>query len=137
GSDLRDVVQLVTGLVGVDALHADPIAAIGVDLRASWAVFSDELSPTLVVHLAAPDQMVAFLDRQRERGLVTQSVIVDKTEVFSATLASGVTIGWAIAGDWMWIHFALPIAFDNGASWFAASHGARGAAQAQAQAQAQ
>jgi hypothetical protein len=91
-------------------------------------MFSEDLSPTMVVHLAAPDQMTAFLDHQRERGLVTQSVIVDKTEVFSATLVSGMTIGWAIAGDWMWIHVALPFAYDNGASWFAASHGAHGGA---------
>jgi len=130
GVDLRDASRAVENLLGVDALHADPLAAIGVDLRGGWAMFSEDLSPTMVVHLAAPEQMTAFLDHQRERGLVTQSVIVDKTEVFSATLTSGVTIGWAIAGDWMWLHFALPIAFDNGASWFAASHGAHGAAWA-------
>src|SRR5262245_62091880 len=82
GYDLRDAAQAVTGLLGVDALHADPTAAIGVDLQGSWAMFSEDVSPTLVVHLAAPDQMAAFLDRQRERGLVTQSVIVDRTEVF-------------------------------------------------------
>jgi hypothetical protein len=127
GVDLRDATRAVQDLLGVDALHADPLAAIGVDLHGSWAMFSEDLSPTMVVHLAAPDQMTAFLEHQRERGLVTQSVIVDKTEVFSATLISGVTIGWAIAGDWMWVHLALPIAFDNGAGWFTASHGAHAA----------
>lgn len=130
GYDLRDVVQAVTGILGVDALHADPIAAIGVDLQASWAVFSDDLSPTVVVRLAAPDQMAAFLDRQRERGLVTQSVIVDGTEVFSASLIGGIKIGWAIAGDWMWIHAALPFAREDGASWFSASHAPHAAAWA-------
>jgi hypothetical protein len=123
GVDLEDATRAVQELLGVDALHPEPLAAIGVDLHGSWAMFSEDLSPTMVVHLAAPDQMTAFLDHQRERGLVTQSVIVDKTEVFSATLPGGVTIGWAIAGDWMWIHFALPIAHDDGAHWFAASHG--------------
>jgi len=122
GFDLRDIAQAVTGLLGVDALHADPTSAIGVDLRGSWAVFSDDVSPTVVVHLAAPDQMAAFLDRQRERGLVTQSVIVDKTEVFSATLIGGLKLGWAIAGDWMWIHFTLPFAREEPGAWFTASH---------------
>jgi hypothetical protein len=130
GYDLRDVVQAVTGILGVDALDADPVAAIGVDLKGSWAVFSDDLSPTVVVHLAAPDQMAAFLDHQRERGLVTQSVIVDRTEVFSASLIGGLKLGWAIAGDWMWIHVALPFAREDGASWFTASHAPHAAAWA-------
>src|SRR5262249_27907975 len=122
GYDLRDAAAAVSGLLGVDALHADPTAAIGVDLQGSWAVFSEDLSPTLVVHLSAPDQMTAFLDHQRERGLVTQSVIVDGTEVFSASLIGGVKISWAIARDWMWVHFSLPGARDDGARWFTASH---------------
>ena len=130
GFDVRDVAQAVTGLLGVDALSADPTAAIGVDLRGSWAVFSDDVSPTVVVHLAAPEQMVAFLDRQRERGLVTHSVIVDRIEVFSATLIGGVKIGWAIAGDWMWIHLALPFVREEPGAWFAASHTAHPAAWA-------
>jgi hypothetical protein len=122
GFDVRDVAHAVSGLIGVDALAADPIAAIGVDLRGSWAVFSDNVNPTIVVHLAAPEQMAAFLDRQRERGLVTQSVVVDRTEVFSATLIGGLKIGWAIAGDWMWIHVALPFTREEPGAWFAASH---------------
>lgn len=122
GYDLGDAVRAVSGLLGVDALHADPLAEIGVDLRASWAVFSEDLAPTAVIHLAAPAQMTAFLDRQRERGLVTQSVIVDGSEVSSASLLDGSTISWAIAGDWMWIHLAPPLVRDDGASWFTASH---------------
>ncbi|MEO7729758.1 MAG: hypothetical protein ABIY55_02215, partial [Kofleriaceae bacterium] len=98
GYDLADVVAALTGLVGVDPLHADPLAAIGVDPRGSWAMFSEDLSPTFVVRLAAPDRMAAFLDHQRTRGLVTQSVIVDQVEVFSAELPAGLALGWAIAG---------------------------------------
>ena len=126
--DLRDAVRAISGLLGVDALHPDPLASIGVDLRGSWAMFSDELSPTLVVHLGAPDQMATFLERQRERGLVTQSVIIDKTEVFTATLPGGVKLGWAIAGDWMWIHVGLPFLKEDGTTWFTASHAPHGAA---------
>jgi hypothetical protein len=126
GGDLRDVTRAVEALIGVDALHADPLAAIGVDLRGSWAVFSEELNPTFVIHLAAPDQMAAFFEGQRARGLVTQSVIVDGTEVFSATLPGGVIIRWAIAGDWMWVHFALPFTHEDGTRWFTASHAPHG-----------
>ncbi|HET7500638.1 MAG TPA: hypothetical protein VFK02_06525 [Kofleriaceae bacterium] len=124
GVDPHDVEHAVQTTLGVDALHGEPLAGIGVDVQGGWAMFSEDLSPTMVVHLSAPELMTAFLDRQRERGLVTQSVIVDKIEVSSATLLGAVTVSWAIAGDWMWIHFSLPIAFDNGASWFAQSHGA-------------
>ncbi|HEU4730433.1 MAG TPA: hypothetical protein VFT22_21190, partial [Kofleriaceae bacterium] len=127
GVDPHDVERGVQSTLGVDALHGDPLAAIGVDVQGGWAMFSEDLSPTMVVHLSAPELMTAFLDHQRERGLVTQSVIVDKIEVSSATLLGALTVSWAIAGDWMWIHFALPIAFDNGASWFAQSHGAHAA----------
>ena len=128
GFDLRDASRAVAGVLGVDALHPDPIAAIGIDTHGSWTMFSDDLSPTLVVHLAAPELMAGFLDRQRERGLVTQSVIVDKTDVFSATLSGPFKISWAIAGEWMWVHVALPFAHDDGTSWFAASHAPHAAA---------
>jgi hypothetical protein len=126
GRDVHDAARAIADVIAVDALHGDPLAAIGIDLHASWAVFSEELSPTLVVHLTAPDQMAAFLDRQRERGLVTQSVIVDGTEVFSATLLGGATISWAIAGEWMWLHLAVS-GRDDAARWFAASHASHAA----------
>ena len=129
GRDVHDAARAVANRIAVDALRGDPLAEIGIDLHASWAVFSEELSPTLVVHLAAPDQMAAFLDRQRERGLVTQSVIVDGTEVFSATLLDGAAISWAIAGEWMWVHLAVS-GRDDPARWFSASHAPHAAAWA-------
>jgi hypothetical protein len=127
GSDLRDATRAVAGLLGVDALHADPLAAIGVDLRGSWAVFSDELNPTAVFHLSAPELMTAFLDRKRDRGLVTESVIVDGIEVFSVKPTGGVArISWAVAGDWMWLHLGL--SQDDGVRWFQVSHAPHAAA---------
>jgi hypothetical protein len=126
GIDLRDAARASAAVFGVDVLHPDPLAAIGVDLQGSWAVFGDDLDPTLVVHLAAPAQMSAFLDRQRERGLVTRSAIVDRTEVISATVLTGVTVSLAIDGEWMWVHLALSGtgggAGADGARWFTASH---------------
>lgn len=124
--DLADVVAALTGLIGVDPLHADPLAAIGVDPRGSWAMFSEDLSPTFVIRLAAPDRMAAFLDHQRARGLVTQSAIVDQVEVFSAALPAGLTLDWAIAGEWMWVHAQLGGRRDDTA-WFTASHAAHDA----------
>ena len=126
GYDLRDAARVVEGLLGFDALHPEPLAAIGVDLQGSWAMFSEGLNPTFVVHLAAPSQMATFLAGQRDRGLVTQSVIVDKIEVVSAKLIGGVALRWAIDGDWMWVHFALPFIHEDDTSWFTASHGLHG-----------
>src|SRR5262245_24178306 len=45
GVDPGAPARAVATFVGVDALHADALAAIGVDLRGSWAVFSDDLNP--------------------------------------------------------------------------------------------
>lgn len=123
GYELADAMRMSAGLFGVDVLHADPLAEIGVDVRGGWAVFGDP-SPTLVVHLAAPPQMQAFLDRQRDRGLVTRSVVVDRTDVVSAALPIGLTVSWAIDGDWMWVHVAAPGTSDDAERWFTASHAA-------------
>lgn len=127
GGGLQDATRALEALLGVNVLDPDPLAAIGVDLHGSWAMFSEALNPTFVVHLAAPDRMAAFLTGQRDRGLVTQSVIVDTTEVVSAALPGGVNLRWAIAGDWMWIHVALPFTHEDGTSWFTASRGTHGA----------
>lgn len=124
GVELRDVMRASEAVFGVDALHPDPLAAIGVDLQGGWSLFGDDQGATLVVHLAAPAQMAGFLDHQRARGLVTRSVVVDRVEVTSATLLTGVAVSWAIDRDWMWIHLGpgTPGASDDQARWFTASH---------------
>ena len=121
GYDVRDAMQTSSALFGVDVLHADPLAAIGVDVRGGWALFGDDVNPTLVVHLAAPAQMAAFLDHQRDRGLVTRSVVVDRVELVTAAIPIGVTLSWAIDGEWMWVHLTLSGTSDD-ARWFTASH---------------
>jgi hypothetical protein len=129
GFDLRDAMRASAEVFGVDALHADPLAAIGVDVEGSWTVFGTGADPTLVVHLAASAQMAAFLEHQRDRGLVTRSVVVDRTEVVSAVLPVGLAISWAIDGEWMWVHLGMSGTPDDG-GWFAASHGAHEASWA-------
>jgi hypothetical protein len=119
GYDLADATSALTGLFGVDPLHAEPLAGIGVDLKASWAMFSDALDPTIVVRLAAPEQMAAFLEHQRSRGLVTHAVRVGQVEVQTAALMSGVSLSWAIDGNWMWVHVAHDRADDT--AWLTAS----------------
>jgi hypothetical protein len=109
-------------LLSVDALNPDALTAIGIDVDSGIAMFSEDLNPTLVVRIAAPDLIAAFFDGLRSRGLVTQSVIVDGTEVYSAQAGPGFHISWAIAKDWLWLHFALPIAHDDGTTWFTAGH---------------
>jgi hypothetical protein len=132
GRGADDAVRASAALFGVDALDPDPLAAIGVDVGGGWAIFGGDpaapgaLSPTLVVHLAAPARMAAFLDRLRAGGLVTRSVIADGAELVSAALPAGVTVSWAIEADWLWVHVA-PSGPDDGARWFAASHGRHGA----------
>lgn len=123
GVELDELAAVAQGLVGVDVLHAEPLAAIGIDVGGSWAVFSEDISPTFVVHLTAPDKMKAFLERQRARGLPVQTATVDQVEVASAELIGGLSIAWAVDGEWMWIHLALPGTGTGDATrWFTASH---------------
>ena len=130
--DVGEASRAFQQLLAVDALSPDPVAGMGIDLEGGIAMFSEALSPTVVVHLAAPDQTQAFFDRLRERGLVTQSVIVDGTEIFSAALpGANLKVSWAVAADWLWVHVTLPFAHEDATAWFLASHtpGAAGWAQ--------
>lgn len=120
GFELSEASREFTQILGVDPLSPDAVAAIGVDLDGSMALFSDDLNPTFVLHLKSADSMSSFLDGQRQRGLRTQSVISDGVEVYSAKISGGLHIGWAIENDWLWVHFALEGA--DGVGWFENSH---------------
>lgn len=123
GIDAAEVSRGLSGLLAVDPLSADSLAGMGIDVEGGFAVFSEDISPTFVGHLSSPEATAAFFDRQRERGLVTQSVLVDGVEVYSAQLpGTPVRVGWAVDKDWLWVHFAIPGAHEDGQSWFSASH---------------
>lgn len=116
GFDSAMAAHALQGVIDVDPLDPDPASAIGVDLDGSLAIFSEDLDPTVVVHLSAPEATAQFFERERKRGLVTQSVIVDGVEVFTAKLAKGVDIGWAVDHDWLFVHLAAAGA--RGPEWF-------------------
>ena len=123
GVDVDQASRAFQQVLAVDALSPDPVAGMGIDLEGGIAMFSEAVSPTVVVHLSAPDQTQAFFDRLRERGLVTRSVIVDGSEIFSAALpGSNMKVSWAVAADWLWVHVSLPFAHEDPTAWFAASH---------------
>ncbi len=103
-------------VLGVDPLNAAAVAAIGIDLEGSMALFSEGLNPTFVVHLSSAEAMNGFLEGQRQKGLRTQSVIAAGTEIFTAKIASEVHISWAVEKEWLWVHFSLGGA--DGVEWF-------------------
>jgi len=112
GSDLSRV-------FAVNPLDEAAVTAIGVDVHGGIVAFSEDLAPTFVVRINAPEAMQAFLDKQRERGMVSRSVIVDGIEVFTAQVIRGdLDISWAIADGWMWIHFTPAFARNEGTAWF-------------------
>jgi hypothetical protein len=121
GLDLRAASSLIGGVLGVDALSAGALAEIGVDVDGSMALFSEAVSPTLVVHLAAPAKTRAFVDRLRAGGLPVQPEQVDGVEVLTVALPAGARVSWAIADEWLWIHAGLPLAPDPGTAWLTAS----------------
>ncbi len=116
GVDAAVASRALERLIAVDALNADPSAAVGVDVDGGIAIFSEELDPTIVVHLAAPAAIQQFFDQQRQRGLVTQSVVADGVEVFTAKLDRGLDISWAVDRDWLWLH--LIVSGEPGTAWF-------------------
>jgi hypothetical protein len=116
GFEVSEAGRELGKILGVDPTDANAVAGIGVDLDASIAIFSEDISPTFVVHLKSPDSMTSFLEGQRQRGLRTQSVISGGTEVFSAKIESDLHIGWAVEGEWLWVHFAIGGA--PGVEWF-------------------
>lgn len=123
GVEAGEISRELGRLLAVDPLSPDALANMGIDVEGGFVVFSEDVSPTFVTHLSAPDATAAFFDRQRERGLVTQSVIVEGTELFTAALpGTPIKVSWAVAGDWLWVHFALPIGNEDATSWFTSSH---------------
>lgn len=121
--DAAAVGQGLGQLIAIDPLRPDALTAAGIDLEGGFVVFSEDVAPTFVVHLSSPEGVQAFFDTQRERGLVTQSVVVEGTEVFTAQLpaAPSTKVSWAIAADWLWVHVSVPVGHDEGAAWFASS----------------
>lgn len=128
GIDADAVSRELAQLLAFDPLSPEAVAALGVDVEGGVAVFSEALSPTFVVHLTAPDQAQAYFERLRARGLVTRSVVVDATEVFTAQLLADVALSWAISGDWLWVHVALAVDAGPRETWFQASHRPTGTA---------
>lgn len=119
--DPATVSRLLRGLFAFDPLSQDGLAELGVDLDGSAALFSEGLSPTFVVHLAAPAQAQAFFDRLRAQGMRAQSVMVDGVEVFSSALVAGMRVSWAVADGWLWAHLGLASEPDERAAWLVAS----------------
>jgi hypothetical protein len=114
--EVKDLSAVFTYVLGIDPLSPEAVAGIGVDLESSIVVFSEDVSPTFVVHINAPDAINAYFDKQRERGLHTTSVVVAGTEVFTAAITSKLAISWALEGEWLWVHFTLGA--PDGTAWF-------------------
>ena len=119
--DPGDLSRALRSVLAVDPLDANAVSSIGIDPDGAAVMFSDQLDPTFVVHLASADALAAFFDRQRERGLATHSVIVDGDEVFTARLAGSIDVSWVVDHDWLWVHFGIA---DDRAStaWFQQAH---------------
>jgi hypothetical protein len=126
GVDVAEVSRELSQLLSIDPLSTEALAGMGIDVEGAMAMFSEDVSPTFVARLSAPEQTQGFFDRQRERGMVTQSVMVDGVEVFTAQLLANVRVSWVIADDWLWVHFTLPIGADPGTSWFTNSRKPQG-----------
>ncbi|HEX4452565.1 MAG TPA: hypothetical protein VH143_16925 [Kofleriaceae bacterium] len=108
-----DVSQAAHALLGIDPLGADLGQLLGVDLAGGVAMFSEAVSPTFALHLAAPQTTRAFFDHLRSIGMHSTARTVDGVQVDSAPLRDGVTASWAIDGDWFLFHVALAAFDDN------------------------
>jgi hypothetical protein len=120
GVDAQLASSLLQQVLDVDPLDEAPLQAIGVDLDGGFAAFSEDVEPTFLFHLAAPDALELFLEKQRHRGMVTQSVVADGVEVFSAKLGPHLSASWAVDKDWLWLHIGK--AGVSASEWFQHSH---------------
>lgn len=108
--------------LGIDPMSTEGLTALGIDVTGGFAMFSEQVSPTFVVRLAAPDQMRGFFEQRRSDGMVTQSVIVDGVEIFTVPLSRHVQVSWAIADSWLWLHFSSELDHEDGPTWFTRSY---------------
>lgn len=118
GVEVSEVERELQRTLGVDPMSPDGIASIGIDPDGGMVLFSEDVDPTFVLHLKSADSMQAFLDNQRERGLRTQSLIVDGVELYTAQLDSDLFLSWAVDKEWLWVHFGSRADSND---WFAHS----------------
>jgi hypothetical protein len=122
GASSDDVGHALADILGVEALHEDATTAIGVDAAGGFALFAENpLAPTIAVHLTSPELFAQFIDRQRHRGMVSQSVVVDGVEVFTAQLGRDGQVSWAVVtkpDTWLLVHFLLDGPGEPGTGWF-------------------
>ncbi len=104
---------------GVDPLDPNQLAGIGFDLDGNVAVFSDELTPTFAVHLAAPDAMRAFIAKALRAGMVASTAKVGELVVSTYAMSFDNSISWVIDHDWLLVHLGHGPA---STAWFAAIH---------------
>ena len=119
GVTVEEVSAELTQMLLVDPLSPESMTSIGVDLEGGFALFSESYNPTMVARLASPPAFRAFIEKQTN--LKLQSVVVDGVEVFTAPLPGKARISWAVADDWLWVHFTLPDVPDDSSTWFTSS----------------
>ena len=106
---------LLKQTAGIDLLSADALAEAGIDLGGGAAVFSEDVNPTVVFHLASPDKMKAFLASHLPKSGASQAVPVGGVDVI--TIGDGqIHVSWAVDHDWIWVHYR--IGGDAGTTWF-------------------
>lgn len=106
-------------MLAVNPFDEAAVTAIGVDVGGGVVAFSEDLAPTFVVRVNAPELLQTFLDKQRERGLISRSVVVDGVELFTAEIVRGeLDLSWALADGWLWLHFTPDFARNEGTAWF-------------------
>jgi hypothetical protein len=122
GFNVSEASQMLQQLLGVDPLSADALAGIGIDLAGGAAVFSEDVTPTFVVHLTSPEAFASFIERERGRGATTVSTIADGIDLETARTGD-FRVTWGVDKDWLWLHFGA-----GGTDWFTHSHHAAAAA---------
>jgi hypothetical protein len=105
----------------VDPLSPEAVFGIGIDPGGGLVMFSEDLDPTLVVHLSAPDHARDFFARQMDTADSSKAATVDGVVVTTAVVSHGIAVSWAIDRDWLWVHLRFPTG-DESMAWFEHSH---------------
>jgi hypothetical protein len=112
--------------IGIDLLSAEGLAELGADPAGGAAIFSTGLSPTIAIALADPARAQASIDRLRGGAVAVETTRSEGVEVFTYRGDPDLTLHWAIADGWLWLHLELVVEGEAAGTWFTRLRAAKG-----------
>ncbi len=102
-----DIEAALARSLGADPLSPDDLAAAGIALDGSAALFSDGIYPTLLLPIEAPDALAEFLDA-RQPGHDVSVRRHHGYDLFSYRFDEQAALRWLVMDRWLLVHVSGP-----------------------------